>query len=707
MTPFALYIIKAGICLTLFAVLFRLLLLRETFFRFTRIVLLTGMLTCSVLPFINISTAHPSALQQFTIRLEQAVEAIQPQESTALTTAPVSAQMQTADEAPVASSAVTPTSTPINWLAIIGTIYLIGVALMILRLVIALIRLRQLLKGNTVESDNGYRLVITDEDVMPFSFFRYIVLSQKDYNDNPEAIILHEQMHMRKLHNLDIILAEIVLTLHWFNPMVWMLTRDLREIHEYEADSAVLAQGIAAQQYQLLLVKKAVGEKRFAAVVNNFNQSKIKNRITMMLKNQSTPWARLKALFIVPFVALALLAFSTIDQVMPEKPYDSIKEEAIRRQALDYLLYMQGDTPNRVGYIYIDTNERVYVKHMTEGSYATISTFDMNDGESMLKVLHTIYDQALANGAPTLSFVIGAQDEVKMEFITYVKQQLHKAYKEWSSALLDEDRAQVEENNMLVSLKYISLNDAYISTAEKISKNPLYYWEEVQRLAERTGLDVRELTDREFNKKNNIIILINSVNELMIQSDKSTITYKTPENLEISAEYIDKMMMLIADVVDSNPTSPIYFTLQKDAATSNHVVHNYLTYALPMAYDKALSHQAARLRESALETKSRYPLLLFFYSGNFDLPDEWREHGKYYYAWSESEGETKSSQAMIGPANMPVEGDAVYPLTNPDRLGVSMVTLGAGVTRDDLQSVLSHLDGKITDRVLYVFRSGD
>lgn len=717
MEAFAIYLIKATACLTIFAVFFRLLLLRETFFRFTRIVLLAGMLICSLLPLIKISTEQPNIVQQFTIRLEETVETMQTQPQIAVPTAEAAHELTEApDETPALINSADKFT--INWWSIITTVYLTGVGLMLLRLVISLVRLRQLLRSNTVITDNGYRLVITPDEVMPFSFFRYIVLSEKDYRDNPEAIILHEQMHMRKLHNIDIILSEIVLTLHWFNPMVWMLSRDLREIHEYEADSAVLAEGIAPQQYQLLLVKKAVGEKRFAAVVNNFNQSKIKNRITMMLKTQSTPWAQFKALFIVPFAALALLAFSGIDQVVPENSKDTVIDEATRQQAMDYLLYMQGENPKGVGYIYIDTNDQIYVMHKADESYATFSVLDANDDESLTKVFHTVYDQALKQRNPVLTFVFGAEKELQMKTVTHVREQLRKSYAQWSSSLSKDDRIEVVKSKMLLSVKFTLLDDVHVSTADKIRKNPLYYWEEVQRISESWKMEPKDLHDKinvTKNERNIIITLINSVNDIMIQGvGVEPLWRKSQENI-IDNDFIDRMADEIVTAMDKNPVTPIFFILQNDTQSSPHFVHHYLTHALPLAYDNAISHQADRLSESVVNMKTRYPFLLFYtyamaFSKNSYSPSseeqlfrkEIKENNRFYHAWSHYE-DGKTPDAMTGFVSKPVGKTPQYEYTNTNNKGATIVTLGSGITESLLPSVLDHIHDKVTNRTLYLF----
>ena len=80
-------------------------------------------------------------------------------------------------------------------------------------------------------------------------------------------------MHTRLSHSADILLMSLVCALYWFNPLVWIMLSELRMLHEYETDEAVLKHGIDATQYQLLLVRKAVGDRRFL-IANSFNHCK-------------------------------------------------------------------------------------------------------------------------------------------------------------------------------------------------------------------------------------------------------------------------------------------------------------------------------------------------------------------------------------------------------------------------------------------------
>jgi len=139
---------------------------------------------------------------------------------------------------------------------------------------------------------------------------KYIVISRRDWEDSKDEILTHEMAHIRYRHSWDILLSGVCVVFHWFNPAAWLLKQELQNIHEYEADECVINQGIDAKRYQLLLIKKAVGTQRFTSMANSFNHSKLKKRITMMLKSKSNKWARLKYLYVLPLAAIAITAFA-------------------------------------------------------------------------------------------------------------------------------------------------------------------------------------------------------------------------------------------------------------------------------------------------------------------------------------------------------------------------------------------------------------
>ncbi|MBQ9642050.1 MAG: M56 family metallopeptidase [Bacteroidaceae bacterium] len=286
-----LYIIKSAITLALLYSCFFFLLSREAFHRFNRIMLL-GILVCSlIVPLLHTTTAHPTAASEGFQMIGSYVaeaEAAEPQSF---------------------SIAAEPR---VTWLQVVTGVYLCGVAFMLLLTLVQGVSLARIIRGGLRHTDERGNTVVLHRggSLPPFSFFRYIVMGVEDYENHRRYILVHEQEHIRLGHSYDLLLLEVVKTLQWFNPFVWFLSRDLKAVHEYEADQAVIHQGIDAKSYQQLLVRKVVGS-RLQLFVNSLNHGSLKTRIFMMYQKPKTAWRMLKALCAIPVVALAVNAFAT------------------------------------------------------------------------------------------------------------------------------------------------------------------------------------------------------------------------------------------------------------------------------------------------------------------------------------------------------------------------------------------------------------
>ena len=134
-------------------------------------------------------------------------------------------------------------------------------------------------------------------------------MSRNDYEQNRTFILTHEQEHIRLHHYADLTIITLATAMQWFNPFAWLLAKELKAIHEYEADEAVINKGIDATQYQKFLVVRAVGN-RLQPFANNLNRGSLKQRIIMMNRKKSNRWMMLKALLVVPVAAVAVGAFA-------------------------------------------------------------------------------------------------------------------------------------------------------------------------------------------------------------------------------------------------------------------------------------------------------------------------------------------------------------------------------------------------------------
>ncbi len=290
---FFIYSLKVAFCLIAFYLVFKLLLSKETFHTFNRWVLLLVMVVSILLPWLKVTTAEPTAIAEGMISLESII---------------ASAEVVNDD-----------TQEGLSAIQLLFIIYIIGIAVFFLREVVSVVRLFRLIRRGTPltaeqtgVSQQGVQVVVMKNEIAPFSWFRRVVLSEKDFRENPREILTHELAHIRLGHSWDVAVCNLLIIFQWWNPAAWLLKRELQNVHEFEADEAVINRGVDAKQYQLLLIRKSVGERLFS-MANNLNHQSLKKRITMMTTKKSSPWQKAKVLVALPMAALAVVAFANPD----------------------------------------------------------------------------------------------------------------------------------------------------------------------------------------------------------------------------------------------------------------------------------------------------------------------------------------------------------------------------------------------------------
>ena len=310
MLPFLIYEGKVAIVLAVFSLFYRLLLKKESFHRLNRMVLMGVVLVSFLLPMCVITIHRP---------MEMASQQM-PEEVSSI-----------AGIAGTASGAWWPTA--------LSILFFVGVVFVLARELVSILSvLRIIRQGEQVREEDGCKIIITNRDIGPFSWMRYIVLSRQDWASPHESIITHEKAHIQYRHSIDLLLIDILSAFQWFNPAIWVLRMDLQELHEYEADDAVLRSGANLKDYQYLLVKKAVGKSGYS-VANSFNHSILKNRITMMTKTKSSLARGLRVLWLVPlFCTCVGLQTQTVYDDLPIRPENAV----VLNLDADGLVYVNG-----------------------------------------------------------------------------------------------------------------------------------------------------------------------------------------------------------------------------------------------------------------------------------------------------------------------------------------------------------------------------
>ena len=389
MNEFLIYQGKTAIALAVFYMFYRLLLSKETFHRLNRIVLLATAALSFVLPFCVITF----------------------KKIVVLPATPVSSEPIVGEVAETVAT-VQEVSDPI-WPLILCLLFAAGALVILVKAFVSIISIKRIISNGSRETlESGETLIITENGTAPFSWMKYIVISREDYESGYSQILTHEKAHIALKHSWDILFVDMITALQWFNPAIWMLKADLRALHEFEADDAVLRSGANIKEYQYLLIKKAVSKSGYS-VANSFNHSTLKARITMMLNKKSSRMSAWKALYVIPLVGISLAATA---ETKVDYQYEDQQPEAVV------------DTP-----VDKDSKKIFKEKNMSEGRFIideeagsiTMIYFDHNGNEMRATHvgLNLDWDLYFVNGnmATTKAFEMRMEEDGAVLLSAYLK----------------------------------------------------------------------------------------------------------------------------------------------------------------------------------------------------------------------------------------------------------------------------------------------
>ena len=279
-------LLKSSVSIALLYLIYILFLKRDTFFQTNRFYLVGAMLLSAFVPFIDLSGFMGNNTITRVIFLDPVI--ITP------------GNMQQSIS-----------SNP-GFYQILLAIYFTGAGLFALRFAYQLLQLFFLVRKFGVSRQAGMRIVFTDKNYSPFSFFNLVFLNSRDTDSGDTVKILaHEKIHVRQWHSLDLIILEVITIFLWFNPFIWPLRHSIKTLHEYLADEGVIQSGVDANVYSALLFKQSTGIQ-VNDLTNNFSKSLLKRRFAMMNKKRTLHVARFKLLVALPlaFSILMILSFS-------------------------------------------------------------------------------------------------------------------------------------------------------------------------------------------------------------------------------------------------------------------------------------------------------------------------------------------------------------------------------------------------------------
>lgn len=284
------YLLEANLYLILFYGFYRLFLHRETFYGLNRYYLIFSSVLAFILPFFQLGFLKAPVIEQITI---------------ASTTEAVASQVTITENLPLESYQPGIFTIDNTIIAIYG---LVTIAFL-LKMLFSLSKIISMRKLPSVKLDNGVKLIDLKDSKIAFSFFNLLFLDPQLAEKN--TILKHELVHIKQKHSLDVLLFEIIQIINWFNPIVYLVKKDIKLIHEYLADEETTKYDVEKYHYAMFLIQNSTGIQNLTLTNQIFNSSILKKRISMLNQKKSARWARLKLLMVLP-ITTGILCISTM-----------------------------------------------------------------------------------------------------------------------------------------------------------------------------------------------------------------------------------------------------------------------------------------------------------------------------------------------------------------------------------------------------------
>lgn len=277
------YLIESGLSLCLFYGIYWAFLRRDTFFARNRFYLALTIILSMIIPLVSISIRQPSPIYTFEALLDEAV---------------------------IIPATSLSSHSGFSIQSILSWFYWFGVGFFLLKFLFHAGQIYWLTRRYGITIENGTRIVYMDRNISPFSFYNIIFLNESlSKSEFREKIIAHEKNHIRNRHTLDLIIFETLTIIQWFNPIAWLYKWSLKEVHEFQADDAVIREGHDSLNYQELIISQVFGNQ-FFRIAHNLNKSLLKKRIIMMTKFKSSKISRYKIILAIPAALLIISLFS-------------------------------------------------------------------------------------------------------------------------------------------------------------------------------------------------------------------------------------------------------------------------------------------------------------------------------------------------------------------------------------------------------------
>lgn len=302
------YLFNSGLCLLIFLLVYKIFLQKESMYQFNRYYLLLSIFISFLIPFITIEVAH----QEIVNSVLDSGQAYLPLEN----------QIRQNTAVPIESN--------FDWKILGWGFYILVSGILLFRFTTNIKWIFGKVRKNQVIKYKGQNLVLIDEDILPFSFLKFIFVSKTDFEKGKftEPIFIHESTHVREYHSLDNIFIEFLLVFLWFNPALYWVREAVKLNHEFIADESAL-RVTPSNSYKKLLINM-ISPNQTLNLISSLKFSFTKKRFDMMNKKTNFPIKLTKAFALIPVLIVMVYVFSeklpAQDQVMQSRTLNFFSE---------------------------------------------------------------------------------------------------------------------------------------------------------------------------------------------------------------------------------------------------------------------------------------------------------------------------------------------------------------------------------------------
>lgn len=446
------YYLLVNIYIIFFWIFFHFILRNEPAFQHLRIYLLASTTVSLILPFLHINSPSFSFIYNQIPRDTGFIEFTMKQSELLLINPGV--------------------QTKIDYALILKYLILAGSVMFFILNLIRHLRIQSLINKSESIRYRGLSISITSKPILPLLYNNHIIIPNTISKDEMDIIVEHEYQHFKYGHFIDNYFLQIVQIVFWINPSVYLLIRDLKQIHEYQVDREVINSGVDASIYKLTLVKYCVGFQKFA-IANGLSDYKIKNRIIMINNLKTKEWKLKFLLFIPAFVVVFfVLSFTTSDK---HSPFQNIEQHVDNKTieltpiSIEEIRALNENSDRDFIIVMINRNSQLLLNSQVKCSFDEINEKVNNSFQLKASDLYRQLDYSiLSNTSPKIKFIVQRSTQTNLndydKLLDYLSKSIYSLQEIYSNKIFDKsysllDSMDQDVLNVLIKPRIYTLPD--------------------------------------------------------------------------------------------------------------------------------------------------------------------------------------------------------------------------------------------------------